>query len=461
MKANRPIEQSCYWLAQRRTAAEPPLEGHHETDIVVVGAGFTGVWTSLFLKEIDPALQVTVVEQGVAAYGASGRNAGMLGEGIDHSPALSVEHFGWDEARRLDALGRQNIIRFIRFLEERGIDCDLERSGRLDVALSEEQFEHLRHSAETAQRLGSAHWRVLSGPELRGMVHCDRYHGGLLNPNTGMLDPVKLVDGLKREAKRLGVRFFERSRVMDVSPSGAGVRVRTKAGEVTGRRAVLATNAYSHHLLPRLRWRFLPLYDYILVSDPLTPAQHEAIGWSGRQTLGDARNFFKYYRLTADNRILWGTSEALYFRGNRVDESCDHSERHYVELRESFFRHFPALAGLRFPYAWGGPICSTTRFTPFFGSVADGRILYGLGYTGHGVASTRIGGEVLAHMALDKPSPLLDLSMVKKMPFPFPPEPLRSLSIGAVTRALRRVDNGGRPGLFLRCLEAMGIGLSS
>src|SRR6266850_1621344 len=185
------------------------------------------------------------------------------------------------------------------------------------------------------------------------------------------------------------------------------------------------------------------------------------VGWRPRQGVTDTRSFFKYYRLTADNRILWGTSEAAYYSGNRVDAACDHSERHYAELRESFRRHFPALGDLRFPYAWGGAICSTTRFTPFFGTAHRGRVLYGLGYTGHGIASTHLAGQILAHLTLEKPSPLLDLKMVRRKPFPYPPEPLRAVAVRLVTRALRRVDAGGRPGLLLRLLDAMGIGPSS
>src|SRR5262249_33837125 len=145
-------------------------------------------------------------------------------------------------------------------------------------------------------------------------------------------------------------------------------------GELLARRAVLATNAYTHQIFPRLLSRFIPLYDYILVSDPLTDEQMGRIGWRRRRGVTDVRAFFKYYRLTRDNRILWGTSEAAYYAGNRVDTSCDHSERHYAELRDSFVRHFPSLPELRFPYAWGGPICSPPRSPPFSGRAEDGRV---------------------------------------------------------------------------------------
>lgn len=448
-------------MAGRRRESDPPLDGRREADIAIVGAGLTGLWTANLLKTMDAALEVVVLEQGIAAYGASGRNAGMLGETIDHTHELAVAHFGRDEAKRLARLGHENVRDMRRFLKERGIDCDLESSGTLHVALMPSQVEELRASLACAQGLGLDHLRLLDRDETRAEIHSERYHGALFDPHGAILDPVKLVEGLKREAARSGVAFFEKTRVVGIENTGAAVRLLTPSGEVAARKAILATNAYTHKLLPRLRARFIPLYDYVLVSEPLSSAQRSAIGWRNRQGVADTRTFFNYYRLTADDRVLWGTSEAVYYSGNRVDAACDHSERHYAELRRSFVRHFPDLEGLEFPFAWGGPICATTRFTPFFGAAHEGRVLYGLGYTGHGLGTTHLAGRILSHMALERASPLLDLELVRKKPFPYPPEPLRSWAVRAVTRDLRRVDEGGRPSLLLRCLDALGIGLSS
>jgi glycine/D-amino acid oxidase-like deaminating enzyme len=457
----QPIEQSCFWLARRAPRDHRPLDGAREADVAIVGAGLTGLWTALFLKALEPGIEVAVVEQGLAAYGASGRNAGMLSETVDHGHGLAIEHFGEAEARRLAALGETNVAEMTAFLAERGIRCDYEPTGRLMVALTPAHLEEAARIVATARRLGLGTFHLLDREAVRSEVHSPLYLGGVAVTGGGVLDPVKLVDGLRAEAERLGVLVYERRRVTALETAGAAARVRTESGAVTARRAVLATSAYTHHLLPSITRRFIPLYDYILVSDPLTPDQHDAIGWRGRQGITDGRTFFNYYRLTDDNRILWGTSEATYYAGNRVDPSCDHSPAHYAALRESFRRHFPALKELRFPYAWGGPICSTTRMTPFFGRALGGRVSYGLGYTGHGLGTTRLAGRILAHMALDRPSELLDLSLVRKRPFPYPPEPLRSWSVAAVTRALRRVDEGRPPGMMLRVLERMGIGFSS
>jgi glycine/D-amino acid oxidase-like deaminating enzyme len=460
-RARPPIEEACYWLATHKRATDPPLEGRREADVAVVGAGFTGLWTALWLKQLDPGLEVVVLEQGVAAYGASGRNAGMLGESIDHTHELAVAHFGRDEAARLAVLGRDNLAQMLGFLGERGIDCDLERTGMLHVALLPSQLPELSEAFDCARSLGLTDFRLLDGDEVRAEIRSARYQGALFNPHGALLDPVKLAHGLEREATRQGTTFFEQSGVRELEAAGAGIRLRTAAGEVRARKAVLATSAYTHLLLPRVRFRFIPFYDYILVSEPLSGAARDRIGWRNRQGVADVRSFFKYYRLTADDRVLWGTSEAAYYSGNRVDPSCDHSERHYSELQSSFARHFPELAQLSFPYAWGGPICATTRFTPFFGSALRGRAFYGLGYTGHGLGTTHLAGQILAHMALGRESRLLDLQLVRKKPFPYPPEPFRTWAVRAVTRALRRVDAGHRPGLLLRLLDALGIGLSS
>jgi glycine/D-amino acid oxidase-like deaminating enzyme len=456
-----PIEQACFWLARRAPRPWSELTGTQQAEIAIVGAGLTGLWTALFLKALEPELEVAVVEQGLAAHGASGRNGGMLSETVDHSHGLAIEHFGPAEARVLARLGEANVAEMTAFLDTRGIQCDYEPTGRLMVALTPAHVDEARRTVETARTLGLDSFQLLDADAVRAEIHSPLYLGGVRVSGGGILDPVKLVDGLRAEAERIGVRVWERSPVMAVEASGAGARVRTARGAIAARRVVLATSAYTHHLLPQVTRRFIPLYDYILVSDPLTADQHKAIGWRGRQGVTDGRSFFNYYRLTSDDRILWGTSEAAYYAGNRVDPSCDHSPSHYAALRESFRRHFPGLGGLEFPYAWGGAICSTTRMTPYFGRALGGRLCYGLGYTGHGLGTTRLAGRILAHLALDRPSELLQLSLVTRKPFPYPPEPLRSWSVAAVTRALRRVDQGERPNVMLRVLERMGIGFSS
>ena len=457
----RPIEETCYWLAQLPRREVTPLRSPFETDVVVIGGGLTGLWTALFLKELDPSREVALVEQGIAAWGASGRNAGMLAETIDHTHGLAIQHFGEAEAARLAALGESNVRELTGFLRDHDIQCDYEPSGRFMASFTEAHLLEAQRNLDIARSLGIDSHRVLSREEMQAEVHSPLYIGGLEVRGGGILDPARMTDGLRREAEKLGVRVFERTRVERIEEDGAGVRLTANGTTLKARRAVLGTSAYTHQLLPQVRHRFIPLYDYIMVSEPLGAAQWESIGWKGRQGITDGRTFFNYYRPTADGRVLWGTSEATYYRGNRVDESCDHSPRHYEALRASWRRTFPQLAGIEWPYAWGGPICSTTRLTPYFGKALGGRAWYGLGFTGHGLGSTRVAGKILAHLVLERPSELLSLSLVTKKPMPYPPEPLRGWAVDAVTRDLRKVDQGEAPSVMLRLLEKMGIGFSS
>ena len=227
-RETRPVEQACYWLAGRRRETEPPLTGRRETDIAIIGAGLTGLWTAIFLKTLDPRLEIVILEQGIAAYGASGRNAGMLGAAIDHSYPLAIAHFGRKQAARLARLGVENLDNLLRFLEERRIDCDLERTGQMHVALTPAQAEELRESVEVARQLGLNHDRFLDAEATRAELNCARYQAGVLNPHGCILNPVKLVEGLKREAARTGTVFHERTRVTAIERSNGGVRLRTE-----------------------------------------------------------------------------------------------------------------------------------------------------------------------------------------------------------------------------------------
>ena len=457
-----PIEQACFWMARRhaRPPAEP-LRGDQEADLAIVGGGYTGLWTALFLKQLEPRRKVAVLEQEIVGFGGSGRNAGIVGETIDHSHELAIAHFGIEEATRLARVGRENLDAMETFLRERGIDAGFERTGQLITALTPRHVQALEASREAAERVGARGWRLLSREELRREVDSPLYEGALLAPRNAIVDPVRLAEGLRIVAANSGVRIHERTRVSGVSFKGDRVLVRSAEGSLKARKLILAVNAYSRRLRRSLATRFLPLYDYILVSEPLTSSQRAAIGWRSRRALVDARTFFNYARLTEDGRILWGTSEAAYYPPNRVGPELDHSPRHYAALEESFRRTFPQLAGLSFPYRWGGPIASTTRLTPFFGDAERGRLLYALGYTGHGIGSSRVAGRILAHRALEIDSPLLNLAMVRKKPIPFPPEPIRRAAVALVTGALRRVDAGGSTGPLLKLLDRLGIGFSS
>lgn len=347
------------------------------------------------------------------------------------------------------------------FLDAEEIDAELDRSGQLVLALTPRHDDEIEAALDAARRVGIDDWKRFDRSDIRDALGSPLPRAALLAPRAATVHPAKLAEGLASLAERRGVRIHERSPVSALEGAPGALRVVARGGAVRASKVVLATNAYSHLLFPKLARRFLPLYDYVLASEPLSARQKASIRWKGRQGVTDFRSFFNYSRLTADDRVVWGTSEAVHHRGDGVGAAYDHDDDVYAGLEASFARFFPDLAGLRFPFRWGGAIAATTRFTPFFGALHGGRLLYALGYTGHGVGTTRIAGKLLAHLALERRSELADLALARRAPFPYPPEPLRSWAIRRVSRDLRRLDAGGSPSLLLRALERLGIGFSS
>ena len=225
--------------------------------------------------------------------------------------------------------------------------------------------------------------------------------------------------------------------------------------------ACLGTGAY-RPLLRRLSHYLVPVYDYVLMTEPLSAAQRAAIGWRHRQGAADLGNQFHYYRLTADGRILWGGYDAVYYNGGLITAARDQRPATFRRLASHFFETFPQLDGLRFTHAWGGVIDTCARFCAFYGTAHDGRLAYAAGYTGLGVGASRFGGNVMLDLLSGEQTERTALSMVRSKPVPFPPEPARSAVIQLTRSALARADQrGGRRGLWLRTLDRLGLGFDS
>ncbi len=302
-------------------------------------------------------------------------------------------------------------------------------------------------------------------------MHSPLWQAGLHRPpgRDVILDPAKLVRGLARVCEERGVVIHEGSRVTDVRRRAGGVVVTTgdgsdpggRVGRIAADHVVVATSAYSSWF-GRLAAHFVPVYDYVLVSDPLTPEQRESIGWVRRQGMSDGNNQFHYFRLTADDRILWGGYDAIYHFNNGVGPQFDRRPATFARLEDHVRAAFPQLVGLRFPYRWGGAIDTTSRFTVTFGQALGGRLTYALGYTGLGVGASRWAGGVVRDFIIRPESELLRLRFVRSRPIPFPPEPLRYATVQVVRHELDRADrNEGRRGVLLRTLDALGIGFDS
>jgi len=278
-----------------------------------------------------------------------------------------------------------------------------------------------------------------------------------------MLHPGKLVAELSRVATELGVQIHEHSRVASLRSKSkrSALCAKTEKGCLTAARVVLATNAFPS-LLTRYRLHTIPVYDYVLMTEPLSAVQLAAIGWKNRQGLSDLGNQFHYYRLTRDNRILFGGYDAVYNFGGHVNEKYDERHLSFERLASHFFTTFPQLDSLHFTHRWGGVIDTSTRFCAFFNQVFDGKAVYAAGFTGLGVAATRFAANVLLDKVEQLDTQRTRLRMVREMPVPFPPEPVVYAVVQATRWALNRADhNHGRRNLLLRVLDALGLGFDS
>ena len=456
------VQPELWWLDSDPLEPEsrPALIGDVGADLCIVGAGYTGLWTALLAKERDPNATVIIVEQWETGAGASGRNGGFCNASLTHGFNNGMHRFP-NEMATIERLGRQNLDEIEETIRKYGIECNWERTGEIRVALAEWQFEEMKEEARLRNQMGD-HVVVLSEDEIRSKINSPVYRGAIVDPDgTALVDPARLVWGLERTCLSLGVQIFENSKVERLEEVEGAIRVHTAYGAVTAPRVALATNVFPS-LIRSARKYVVPVYDYQLVTEPLSAEQLASIGWAGREGVSDAGNQFHYYRLTPDNCILWGGYEAIYnFRG-KVMREYEFSPDTFATLAEHFLTTFPQLAGIKFTHSWGGAIDTWSRFSPFWGMAMNNRVAYVMGFTGLGVGSTRFGAQVMLDKLYGITNERTSLEMVRKKPTPFPPEPFKWLFITLTQRAIRRADlRNGRRGLWLKLLDRLGLGFDS
>jgi glycine/D-amino acid oxidase-like deaminating enzyme len=454
---------SVFWrddLPPELTPDRPPLTGAHDADLVVVGGGYTGLWTALLASERIPGARIVVLEAQRVGWAASGRNGGFCESSLTHGHENGMARWP-GEMPTLERLGMANLDAIEASEQRYGMDFHFERTGQLAPALEPHQLEWLREWRDEAA--GDDDVVYLDEQAVRSEVDSPTYLAAVWEKRTcGMVHPARMAAELARVCEERGVEIFERSRVVDLrTPGDAGATVVTEAGSVRTGRVALATNVFPS-LLARNRLMTVPVYDYVLMTEPLTAEQLASIGWRNRQGIGDMANQFHYYRLTRDNRILFGGYDAIYHYGRRVRAEYENRPETWQRLATHFFTTFPQLEGLRFSHQWAGAIDTSTQFTAFFGTARRRRVAYAAGFTGLGVGSTRFAGEVMLDLLDGIENERTSLQMVRKRPLPFPPEPAAAIGINATRWSLDRADHReGRRNLLLKTLDALGLGFDS
>ncbi|GAA0522892.1 oxidoreductase [Paractinoplanes deccanensis] len=438
-----------YWLEDPgRPAPRPALIGAVETDLLVIGGGYCGLWTALQAKERDPARDVVLVEGEEVGWAASGRNGGFVEASLTHGPANGQRHFAGD-LPVLEQLAEENFAGFREALVRHGIDAEFAEEGALSVATEPHQVAELRSEPG------------FLGPE-ELPVRSPLYRAGVFHKTgNALVHPAKLAWGLKAACLALGVRVFEHTPVKRLTDRGATVHATTGMGTVRSRQAVLATNGFPS-LLRRNRLLTLPVYDYVLMTEPLTEAQLDEIGWHGRFGISDMSRQFHYYRKTAGNRILWGGYDAVYHRGRAIRPELDQRPETFARLADHFLRTFPQLGDIRFTHTWGGMIDMSTQLAAFQGTALRGKVAYASGFTGLGVAATRFAATVMLDLLAGADTPRTRLKMATKRPRPIPPEPLAYPAVQVIRHAIAAADrNAGRDGLILKAANRLGYSFDS
>lgn len=427
-----------YWdgSKQRRDTA-PPLVGDIAVDVAVIGAGYTGLSTAYHLMAAEPSLRVVILEDETVGFGASGRNAGFVMTLFGASVGMMKSLHGGVRMREAHEYMVASIAALEAMLAEHGLDCDYERSGFLKVATSPRYAARIRDEIALFEQLGIEGYKWLDADELAGRVRSPTYLGGCLESVCGLINPRKWVDALARLATAQGAQLYEKTRVNEVRRERGKFQLTTGSGSVTADKVVFATNGYTH-LIPGMLSKQMPAFAFIVVSEPLSPEQRNAIGWLGREGIEDGRNFMHFYRLTPDNRILMGGGPGFVPFGGSMDHDC--SPAAWDHLERFIGATFPALRDIRIAYRWGGGFSVTANSTPQIGTMHDGAAVYSIGCTGHGVAMTHMNGRIIRDLVLGRRSELTELWFVDRRSMPLPPEPFRSIGAKTVTAAMKLDD---------------------
>jgi glycine/D-amino acid oxidase-like deaminating enzyme len=432
---------STYWLETSGDdlTPRPPLDGSERADVAILGAGFTGLWTAWYLRALDPALRVVVVEAETAGFGASGRNGAWLTAGIALSHTELARRTSPAVARATVEAMRDTVDEVAAVCEREGIDAHVRRGGVLRIARGRHEAPLLRSGYDDFARLGLADGvTLLDAAELDERLRVAGAMGALHDRHGAVVHPGRLVRGLARRVEAAGVRIVEGTRVEAVE-NGPPARLRTARGDVTADVVVLAGEAWLSQL-PGYRRAVLPLYSLIVLTEPIDDDRWAAVGWQAHEGVSSHRYTVDYLSRTVDGRILFGGRGAPYHFGSRIRPDYDLHPPTHATLEEQLVGWFPALAGVRIAHRWGGPLgmprdwCPSFRFDPATGIAAA------YGYTGQGVATTNLAGRVLADLIVTGTTPFAELPMVGHRPRRWEPEPLRTLGARYLQGALARLD---------------------
>ena len=418
----------------------PPLDGSTTVDVAILGGGYTGLWTALYLLERDPTLKVAIVEREVVGWGATGRNGGWLSPEISVSHTEMIARHGRDAARAVHHALVDTIGQVEAAVDRHGIDAHVDRHGALLLARGGHQMAALRRvHAEMAELGDPDFFRWMEPGEAAELVRVDNTWAALFAEPFAALHPGRLVRGLGRAVEALGATIHEQTEVTGYTLGDEPV-LHTDRGDIDARVIVLAGEAYLSEL-PGHRREVLPIYSQIMLTAPLTDAQRDEIGWRRRFVMQSKRLTIDYLQITRDGRIAFGGRGAMYRWGSAIRPEWDCAEEVAHNLRTQFEEFFPMLADVPFEACWGGVVGIHRDWMPSFSFDRATGLAKAGGYAGEGVAAANLAGRTLADLITGADSALCELPMVQHEPQRWEPEPLRWLGVRHIQKAAARLED--------------------
>jgi glycine/D-amino acid oxidase-like deaminating enzyme len=422
-----------WWLEEAGPVeAMAPLEGDASADVLVVGAGYLGLWTAWQLRQLDPGVDVLVLDAGLAGHGPSGRNGGFVSTLWDDVPILR-DRVGDARALEVARASERGVTGIGAWCAEQGVDAWYRAAPTLLVATSEAQLASTHEGVAACAALGAPdEIRPLTADEVRD--RCDAgFLGGAVIRTSATVQPARLALGLRAEALAAGIRLHERTPVRRLGGDGTAT---TPSGRVRAGNVVLAVNSATASFRG-YGLAHAVASSHLVLTEPV-PDVLEDLGWTGGEPIADGRTLLHYMRTTPDGRIAFGWGGGRMGFGGRRTARLEVDPAAARTARDDLLRFFPQLAGRRVTHAWGGPIDVSPTHLPIFGS--RGRVHHGFGFTGNGVGPSYLGGEILARLALDRRDELTRLALVDPDRKLMPPEPLRWAGGTAIRAALVRAD---------------------
>ena len=445
-----------FWLEEAMAhdpgEPRPPLRGRVSADVCIVGGGFAGLWTAVELSAREPSLRVALLESGICGGGASGRNGGFFSSSWHDLPGL-CGLFGEEQGARYALALADEIGAAERWCEEHGVDAWFHPSGVLGVRTGSWQEGFGSRSAiDLCARLGFGERIVpLTADECRSRADSPRFVDGAIIADDAIVQPARLARGLRRVALERGVHIFEGTAARGIDRWPETV-VRTDGGAVRADQIVLTHGSWAAGW-PGFRRSFGVIADSMVATEPI-PERLQQIGWTSHIGIADGREMLYYLRTTEDGRIVIGGGATGVAYGGRIGPRVTHDRRVAEVAARGLLWLFPQLEGVRFTHAWGGPIDHTASFTPFFRTLPPGNVHAGLGFSGHGLAQTKIGGRILASLVLGVRDGWTSMPVVGPEIAKAPPEPLRfplvRLAAWGLESGDRRQDEGRTRGTLQR-----------